>query len=59
MMKQVKVNADFGGAFYGTGFLLAIGMRLAETGGDWLSAILHGFLSWGYVGYWVVEFLNK
>ncbi|GBG96177.1 hypothetical protein [Lactococcus termiticola] len=57
MKKEIKVDADVSGAFYGTGFLLALGMNLAVTN-NWWSAIWHGFLSWGYVGYWFVKFLT-
>jgi len=58
MKEKITIDADFTGALYGTGFLLAAGMRFAENGGEFLNAFLHGFLSWAYVGYWLVNFLN-
>lgn len=59
MDKKIKVNVDVSSAMYFMGFLVATGMRFAENGGAFWNAIWHGFLSWAYVGYWIVEFLTR
>ena len=56
-MQKNKINIDVSSGLYFTGFLLASGMKYAESGGQLFTAVLHGLISWAYVEYWVVDFL--
>ncbi|EHV9021615.1 MULTISPECIES: hypothetical protein [Lactobacillales] len=57
-MEKRSISVDVSSGIYGAGFLFAAGMHYA-TYHSLLSAIIHGLLSWAYVGYWIVDFLTK
>jgi hypothetical protein len=57
-MEKRSISVDVSSGIYGAGFLFAAGMHYA-TYHSLLSAIIHGLLSWAYVGYWIADFLTK
>ncbi|MFT8939189.1 hypothetical protein, partial [Leuconostoc falkenbergense] len=55
---HIHVGHDHGLQAYGVGFLLAGGIQFA-TSHDWWSTLWHAFLSWGYIGYYIAEVVQK
>lgn len=55
---HIHVGHDHGLQAYGVGFLLAGGIQFA-TSQDWWSTLWHAFLSWGYIGYYIAEVVQK